>query len=346
MGLEEYTSQLWGVFFVANNVFDDYVNGFVSAMFNSLVYGGASRIGHLYTNSNGTSFKSDINNDLAMPQYKTAEDTTAEVATAIKTPENDTEVNYTDYVNDETLNVGFSEILNNQDVNYDVDLAISNILKGRATDADFGFFTLKNKGNRQAFYETTGIKLPEDAKLSNYILNALSDEERQVLDLAIGCPWMNLALAREMILIDNLEFILESLTRKGFLVFNRNTGRWKKSPLFAECIVKNTPDYEKLGAWYEAENHLREALVCYEKITDDVIYNKFVKQYYNLIPFGYRFFIEGKWNGNNAESMYLRGMQCYMRQDFSGLDREIRNLTELDVEDIFLKKSLTPFVLR
>ena len=226
MGLEEYTSQLWGVFFVANNVFDDYVNGFVSAMFNSLVYGGASRIGHLYTNSNGTSFKSDINNDLAMPQYKTAKDTTAEVATGIKTPENDTEVNYTDYVNDETLNVGFSEFLNNQDVNYDVDLAISNIINGRATEVDFEHFKPGNTANRQAFYETTGIKLPEDSRLSNYILNALNNKEKRIRDIYLKHNTNSLKQPDSLTLGDEDGIINEksSLSLKEFSYVKEKTG--------------------------------------------------------------------------------------------------------------------------
>ena len=67
--------------------------------------------------------------------------------------------------------------------NYDVDLAISNIINGRATDRDFDLFVLKNNANRQAFYETTGIKLPEDSRLSNYILNALNNKEKRIRDI-------------------------------------------------------------------------------------------------------------------------------------------------------------------
>ena len=69
------------------------------------------------------------------------------------------------------------------DINYDVDLAISNIENGRATEGDFEHFKPGNTANRQVFYETTGIKLPEDSKLSNYILNALNNKEKRIHDI-------------------------------------------------------------------------------------------------------------------------------------------------------------------
>ncbi len=69
------------------------------------------------------------------------------------------------------------------DINYDVDLAISNIINGRAMDVDFEHFKPGNTANRKAFYETTGIKLPEDSRLSNYILNALNNKEKRIHDI-------------------------------------------------------------------------------------------------------------------------------------------------------------------
>ena len=69
------------------------------------------------------------------------------------------------------------------DANYDVDLAISNIENGRATEVDFEYFKPGNTANRQAFFDATGIKLPENSRLSNYILNALNNKEKRIHDI-------------------------------------------------------------------------------------------------------------------------------------------------------------------
>ena len=63
-------------------------------------------------------------------------------------------------------------------INYDVDLAISNIINGRATEVDFEHFKPGNTANRKAFYETTGIKLPENSTLTKYIINLFAKKQK------------------------------------------------------------------------------------------------------------------------------------------------------------------------
>lgn len=214
-----------------------------------------------------------------------------------------------------------------------------------------------NLGVRQN--NVTSEITPEDLRKSyeintyieKYIVDSLSTRERRMFDLALACPWINESLCKEMLVFSNedsdeaVEMLLESMTHKGFLHFNRKTGRWKIAPLFEERALEsnyaeNAWNFRRLGEWYEEREYLKEALRCYEKTGEPEVYNTFVKKYYNLIPFGYRFFMQGKWDGDSAESIYLRGMQCYMKHDFHGLDREIHILSELYMEDSFLKKEL------
>ncbi len=66
---------------------------------------------------------------------------------------------------------------------YDVDLAIGNIIDGKATFEDFKLFAPENTANRRAFYEATGIKLPIDSRLTNYSLLALNNKNRNINNL-------------------------------------------------------------------------------------------------------------------------------------------------------------------
>lgn len=61
---------------------------------------------------------------------------------------------------------------------YSIDLAISNIMDGKATIEDFKLFEPGNTENRQLFYETTGMKLPENSQLSYYRLINLNNRNR------------------------------------------------------------------------------------------------------------------------------------------------------------------------
>ena len=138
--------------------FDDYVNNFVAGMFNSIVYGGASRVGQLYKNTDIDSI-----DDFTAQSNETSEEITKKVGTNIKAYANDTEVNYASYIDNETLNMNYElpELSKETDVNYDVDLAIGEFQKGDFSPKNSGLFHPKNVENREAFRLVTGIELPK-----------------------------------------------------------------------------------------------------------------------------------------------------------------------------------------
>ncbi len=68
----------------------------------------------------------------------------------------------------------------------DVDLAIGNIIDGKATFEDFKLFAPENTANRQALYEATGIKLPIDSRLTNYSLLALNSKNRNIHNMYLN----------------------------------------------------------------------------------------------------------------------------------------------------------------
>lgn len=192
-------------------------------------------------------------------------------------------------------------------------------------------------------------------EIRNYIeeciVRSLKDEERNLFGLALNCPWINEELCEAVFPIADVGRKLQNLARKGFLSYNQELARYKAGALFAgenchdlyadvseQGLLRG--ESELLGQWFEQRGYLREALFCYERTANVEIYKLFVSKYFHLIPFGYRPFMKGKWIGEEIENYYLRGMQCYMRQDFRGLKDEILRLTEFETENIFLKKEI------
>jgi len=148
------------------------------------------------------------------------------------------------------------------DVNYDVDLAISNIINGRAMDVDFEHFKPGNTANRQAFYETTGIKLPEDSRLSNYILNALNNKEKRIHDIYLKHNTNDLKQPDSLTpndeggIIESDIYIHKSLGAKvhrdDVLLPNGRRGKLKENSKITKVVTfagKGTKKSVKISGW-------------------------------------------------------------------------------------------------
>ena len=147
--------------------------------------------------------------------------------------------------------------------------------------------------------------------IENVIVGGLSEEEKQILMYSQNCPWINVELCQDVWHMENAGILLENMTRKGFILYNKKSGYWKTAPLFRNLPKENVTDVRLLGQWYEKNDCLKEALCCYER--------------------------NEKWPINSPEYIYLQGVRCYEKQDLIGFNQAICNLKNLEMQDEFLK---------
>lgn len=163
--------------------------------------------------------------------------------------------------------------------------------------------------------------------IEKYILGELEEKEKEIFQFACKCPWLNEELCRYMCGDDDWKSLLTDLTRKGFLIYSRKMARWKVAPLFLGCkdkVQEQEETFRQLGKWFEYKGYLREAYRCYTK----------------MASLENNFFWQEKSGDENLKASYLRGMQCYMKGDFRGLDVEIQKVACMDTENPFLKKEI------
>lgn len=188
--------------------------------------------------------------------------------------------------------------------------------------------------------ETTARELMRSYEIRTFIrkeiLGSLNDEEREIIRRAAVCPWLNGEMCREVWDLPSAEEVMENLERKGFLYKSGSGEHWKIAPAlrsvkYEEETEKQTSVFwKRLGAWYEARNHIKEFLYCLKKSGDTEEFRTAVIRHYDKIPFLEAPFKEVKeWKENIPELCYLRGMYCYFTHDLHGLDKEIKKIEKM-----------------
>lgn len=176
--------------------------------------------------------------------------------------------------------------------------------------------------------------------IQQQILDTLSDAEQEIIRLGQVCPWMDEALCREVWGIPQAADILDTLCRKGLMVCNERMHYWKVAPLFLDTSRNAQSEesgvfWRKLSCWYGARGFLQEMFWCLKQLNEEEEWKRALKEYYDRVPFlggffdpmtGTRDFM--KCEENVPEFCYLRGMNCWKRQDLDGLNREIAKLEE------------------
>lgn len=195
------------------------------------------------------------------------------------------------------------------------------------------------------------------------IMDTLGSEEKAVLLAAGICPWVDAKLCKEIWRIHDPEKVIDSLMCKGLLVYDDRYGRWRLAPILrfsgmgdGRCIGEysgssenistsdmteenaNTEDSESmksmqlwstLGRWYEQNGYVRETVYCLKRSKDQKLCRGCMIKYFDRIPYsGIEFGEVMQWQEDEPELCYLRGMYCYIHQDFSGLDREIKKVED------------------
>ena len=176
------------------------------------------------------------------------------------------------------------------------------------------------------------------------ILGTLSKLEKDFLEIGGWCPWISKKMCRDIWNISGSEDVIENLVRKGFLTEIEKV-RYSTAILFKKSVCGQTPErrfWIMVGQWYEAESFIKEAFFCMKQSGDQSLFQEFAIRNYAKLPYinmGVEDF--GEWKENLPELCFLRGMQCYFRQDIDGMDREIRRLEkQLDQTNDFKVKEI------
>lgn len=184
------------------------------------------------------------------------------------------------------------------------------------------------------------------------IIGTLKPEEKEVLQMAGLCPWINQKLCCEVWNMQGSMDIMNSLMRKGLLLYDEKSGKWQSVPMIRFCSADDISDivsagcegnnpvsvqasvfWKNPGLWYERNGYIQEALYCLKKAEDQHDYRSCVITHFSEIPFsGIDFSEVMRWKDDVPELCYLRGMHSYMKQDFAGIEREISKLESLHNE--------------
>lgn len=171
------------------------------------------------------------------------------------------------------------------------------------------------------------------------ILNTLSEEEREMMRRAEVCSWLDGKICREVWGYWDAEELLERLERKGLLTYNRRKKQWKIAPLFkrdlwteGEQQVQQNGIHKHLSKWYDTHGFLKEAMEHSKLSGDEAAYRTCMIEHYSQIPFlGIPYGEVMQWRERMPEICYLRGMYCYSRRDFKGLEHEISRLEKREI---------------
>lgn len=180
------------------------------------------------------------------------------------------------------------------------------------------------------------------AYIQKVILGTLSDVQREILQCAQQCPWLNEELCKQVWNISQCQEVLEELSRKGILLYDERKKGWVLAPLFEGLhgIVQKQESMELLGHWYEQRGFVKEALECFEKARNEAAYRNCMLAHYKEIPFqGIAYEIVNQWTEDTPQICYLRGMNAYEHQRFDELNQEIQKLRRMGKAE-FLQKEI------
>lgn len=168
-----------------------------------------------------------------------------------------------------------------------------------------------------------------DTYIREYIMGSLSPEEDMLIKRSLVCPWLNKEICREVWGLQKAELLLDKLTRKGFLTYDRRKSCWKTAPLFQMQGRAEAGFWKQLGEWYEKNQYMKEALDCFAKSGIEEVYKSCMLRHYMKIPYNnieYRAVMS--WKDHDPEVIYLRAMYCYEHQDFKGFEKEVSRISE------------------
>lgn len=170
--------------------------------------------------------------------------------------------------------------------------------------------------------------------LASYIkrnlVNVLDQKERQILQLAAVCPWVNAELCERELSIVNGESIIKKLEAQGYLWESHEKGHLKLLPLFTwtlEGELEKQISYESLYRWYEQQQDQKTMQWCLPYINKEEIQTSFLKNYFRAIRITEitKFQIpEG--DDVPVEFQYLRGLYGYATGDLEAIKEARRQV--------------------
>lgn len=175
----------------------------------------------------------------------------------------------------------------------------------------------------------TLLQLRESYEIRSYVqeemIGSCSIEEQRFLREIAMCPWVTEELGQELYHWQDGKEMLVSLYRKGFLLYEPIKKRYRLAPILAGNTGKAEDflDNKKLASWYEERGFVRAALLTLERESQEDYMACLLRQY-SKVPFiqvPYDVVMQRK--EESLPLYYLRGMKCYERQDFEGLEQEI-----------------------
>ncbi|MGE9942097.1 response regulator transcription factor [Bariatricus sp. SGI.161] len=201
----------------------------------------------------------------------------------------------------------------------------------------------EQSGSVEAWMESYEIRTYVRRKM----LDPLPNEEREMIQRAILCPWITEDLCSEVWQDRNTSDLLERLGRKGLLVHDKQKNRWKAAPILQKNDrmaapilqanhVRNVDNdfWKRLGSWYEKHRNIKEALQCLKESEEKAAYRSCMLRHYSEVPLlGIPYAEVMNWKGNEPELCYLRGICSYARQQVNGLKAEIQNLNAAPEDD-------------
>ena len=196
-------------------------------------------------------------------------------------------------------------------------------------------YSVKNRKN--VWEESNAVMTVSDLRkcyeiatyIREYIMSSLSIEEDMLLKRSQVCPWMSRELCREVWGLQKAELLLDKLTRKGFLIFDSRKRCWKTAPLFRKQGRAESGFWKQLGAWYEKNQYIKEALDCYSKSGIKEAYKDCMIRHYTKIPYNnIEYGAVMSWKDYTSEMIYLRAMYCYENRDFKSFEKEVARIIE------------------
>ncbi len=167
-----------------------------------------------------------------------------------------------------------------------------------------------------------------DTYIEREIIGTLDGKEKELVELARICPWLNEALCLQVWQMKDTKEVFYRLKRKGIFHYNKLKGHYTLARLFqkkTENVSKE--DWKNLAAWYEKQKNIREAYLCIKNTKDKQLYQEFLYRYYDKIPFmDVRYDEVMNWYQLRPEICYLRGMYSYYHQFFDNLQDEIERV--------------------
>lgn len=197
---------------------------------------------------------------------------------------------------------------------------------------------MAEQSNKQISVQALRDSYEVDTYIQQQIIQTVSIDEMQVLQLARICPWINGALCEDVCGIHEAGKLLEKLQRKGILTFNERKRTWRLAPLFVNEHRGAEEEYpvefwETLVNWYAHHAYFEEMFICLKQSEEVQIWQSVLLEYFSEVPFLEELFPAvaevldlTEWTDMIPELCYLRGMYCLYCDNMPGYDREIQNL--------------------